>query len=42
MLHDGLWDVYNNKHMGSVAETLAKKKKNLLGKIKITLPKNLT
>ena len=25
MLHDGLWDVYNNKHMGNCAEKLAKK-----------------
>ena len=27
MLHDGLWDVYNNKHMGNCAEKLAKKRK---------------
>ena len=27
MLHDGLWDVYNNKHMGNCAEQLAKKRK---------------
>ena len=24
MVHDGLWDVYNNIHMGSCAETIAK------------------
>ena len=24
MIHDGLWDVYNDKHMGNCAETLAK------------------
>ena len=41
MLHDGLWDVYNNKHMGNCAEKLAKKE-NFQGKIKITLLKNLT
>ena len=38
MLHDGLWDVYNNKHMGNCAEKLAKKE-NLQGKIKINLLK---
>ena len=27
MLYDGLWDVYNNKHMGNCAEKLARKRK---------------
>src|SRR5205809_641326 len=27
MIHDGLWDVYNNFHMGTAAELCAKEKK---------------
>src|SRR5262249_9642176 len=27
MIHDGLWDVYNNFHMGSAAELCAREKK---------------
>ena len=45
MIHDGLWDAYNDMHMGSCAEMLATKRKELYKrktKINILLNQHLT